>query len=194
MPQLFIIAGPNGAGKTTASRIIFPESLGIIEYVNADEIARGLSPFNPEGVAFEAGRIMLTRIRELLARQESFAFETTLATRSYRGYIELARSNEYEIVLIFLYLPSPEMAIERVALRVSQGGHHIPENLIRSRFEKGLKNFFNVFRELVDSWVVVENANETGNPNVVAHHLKGAKENIVLPLFWKEICQKGKPK
>lgn len=129
MPNLYIFAGPNGAGKTTAAYTLLPEILEVFEFVNADEIARGLSPFNVESVAFEAGRIMLQRIDFLIAKGIDFAFETTLSTRSYVQTIRRAKEAGYEITLFFVYLSSPEMAVNRVAKRVSMGGHNIPQDV-----------------------------------------------------------------
>ncbi|MBO9566302.1 MAG: zeta toxin family protein [Niastella sp.] len=126
MPNLYIIAGCNGAGKTTASFTILPEILNCKEFVNADSIAAGLSPFNPDNVALEAGRIMLQRINQLMNEKIDFAFETTLATRSYVQLIKRAQEIGYEVTLLFFWLNSPEIAVERVAKRVSKGGHHIP--------------------------------------------------------------------
>lgn len=135
MPNLYIIAGCNGAGKTTASYTILPEVLDCYEFVNADSIAAGLSPFSPETVAFEAGGIMLNRIRQLLDEQKDFAFETTLATRSYLPLIKDAKKRGYIVTLLYFSLSSPEVAIKRVAKRVAQGGHNIPiEVIIRQVF------------------------------------------------------------
>ena len=125
-PILYIIAGCNGAGKTTASYSVLPDLLNCREFVNADEIAKGLSPFNPESVAIEAGKLMLQRINLLLCQRKTFAIETTLATRSYASLIKRAHEKGYQVVLLFFWLSSPEMAIERVAKRVSEGGHNIP--------------------------------------------------------------------
>ena len=127
MPKLYIIAGCNGAGKTTASYTVLPEMLDCREFVNADEIAKGLSPFNPESVAIDAGRLMLQRMDDLLIAGEDFAFETTLATRSYVKFIDQAHAMGYFVSLLFFWLPTPELAIVRVATRVSKGGHDIPE-------------------------------------------------------------------
>lgn len=132
--RLYIIAGCNGAGKTTASFTILPEILDCREFVNADEIARGLSPFQPEKVAFEAGRIMLKRIDELLLSKQSFAFETTLATKSYKNKIHEARNNGYDITLLFFWLNNTALAIERVKTRVLEGGHNINADVIERRF------------------------------------------------------------
>ncbi|MDE6042961.1 MAG: zeta toxin family protein, partial [Muribaculaceae bacterium] len=123
---LYIIAGCNGAGKTTASYSVLPQLLQCREFVNADEIAKGLSPFNPESVAIEAGRLMLERIESLISQNKTFAIETTLSTRSYSRLVKRAQSLGYEVTLLFFWLPSPEMAVERVAKRVREGGHNIP--------------------------------------------------------------------
>ena len=134
------LIGPNGAGKTTASYTVLPKILQCKEFVNADEIARGLSPFNPESVAIEAGRLMLKRISELLQRNESFSIETTLSTRSYFRLVEKAHSQGYDVTLLFFWLKSPQQAIERVAERVAKGGHDIPKDIIVRRYWEGLDN------------------------------------------------------
>lgn len=156
--RLYIIGGPNGAGKTTASYSVLPKILECREFVNADEIARGLSPFNPESVAIEAGRLMLTRISELLRRNESFSIETTLATRSYFRLIEQAHRQGYDVTLLFFWLRTPEQAIERVAERVSKGGHNIPSDVIRRRYQEGINNLFHIYMPIVDTWVLVNNS------------------------------------
>ena len=127
--NLYIISGCNGAGKTTASYTVLPEILDCREFVNADEIARGLSPFNPEGMAIEAGRLMLRRIEELLNRNETFSIETTLATRSYLNLVQRAQAKGYQVHLLFFWLRTPELAVLRVAERVQKGGHNIPKML-----------------------------------------------------------------
>ncbi|MEX6687649.1 zeta toxin family protein [Danxiaibacter flavus] len=158
MPNLFIISGCNGAGKTTSSFTTLPELLQIKEFVNADEIARGLSPFNPESVSIEAGRIMLNRLQELLSAHKDFAFETTLSTRSYIGLIKQAKGKNYTINLIYYWLDSVELAIERVKLRVSEGGHNIPAETIIRRYYLGLKNFLHLYRDKVDYWMLIDNS------------------------------------
>lgn len=142
--QLYIIAGCNGAGKTTASFTILPEIINCKEFVNADEIAKGLSPFQPEKVAFEAGRIMLERIDELLKANKSFAFETTLATKSDRHKIKTARENGYTITLLFFWLQTAALAKERVKIRVSEGGHNIDPDIIERWYSNGIKNLINL--------------------------------------------------
>ena len=156
--HLYIISGPNGAGKTTASYSVLPKILQCKEFVNADEIARGLSPFNPESVAIEAGRLMLGRIKELLFRNESFSIETTLATRSYFRLIEKAHQQGYNVTLLYLWLKSPEQAMERVAERVSKGGHNIPSDIIVRRYYEGIDNLFKIYMSIVDTWVLVNNS------------------------------------
>ena len=156
--NLYIISGCNGAGKTTASYTVLPEMLDCKEFVNADEIARGLSPFNPESVAIEAGRLMLGRIDDLLSRDESFSIETTLATRSYVNLVRKAQVKGYSVKLLFFWLNSPELAIQRVAERVAKGGHNIPENVIRRRYVAGINNLFHLFMDEVDYWCIYDNS------------------------------------
>lgn len=159
--HLYIIAGCNGAGKTTASKTILPKSLLVKEFVNADEIAKGLSPFNPEGVAIEAGRLMLHRIDELLAMDESFSIETTLSTKSYINLIQRAHEKDYLVHLLFFWLDSVELAKKRVAKRVSMGGHGIPVGVIERRYCLGLKNLFSIFMNEVDIWTIYDNTNDS---------------------------------
>lgn len=145
--NLYIIAGCNGAGKTTASFTILPDILDCKEFVNADEIARGLSPFQPDKVSFEAGRIMLNRIENLFQDNQSFAFETTLATKSYKNKIIEAKQNGYEVTLLFFWLNNIDLAIERVATRVQEGGHNIPTDVIIRRYKRGIINLsISIFR------------------------------------------------
>ena len=158
MPKLYIISGCNGAGKTTASYTVLPDLLECREFVNADEIARGLSPFNPEGVAIEAGRLMLGRIEELLASHADFAFETTLATRSYTSLVRRAQQQGYHIYLLYFWLETPELAIDRVKMRVAAGGHNIAEDVIRRRYKSGIKNLFNLYLPICDYWMIVNNS------------------------------------
>ena len=158
VPNIFIIAGCNGAGKTTASFTILPEMLNCKEFVNADEIAKGLSPFQPESVSFQAGRIMLERIDELLETGVDFAFETTLTTLSYVNTISLAKSKGYTINLLFFWLNDVNLAIERVKARVNEGGHNIPEETIRRRYFRGIVNLTSKFSEICDYWIVINNS------------------------------------
>ncbi len=154
--NLYIIAGCNGAGKTTASYTILPEIINCKEFVNADEIAKGLSPFQPETVAFEAGRIMINRINELLVNNETFGFETTLATRSYKN--KILKAQGYTINLLFFWLDNVELAKERVKMRVIEGGHNIPEDVIERRYLKGVKNLFEIYLSIVDRTLIFDNS------------------------------------
>ncbi len=158
MPNLYIIAGPNGAGKTTASFTVLPEILGCREFVNADEIARGLSPFNVEAVAMQAARITLERMAELMESRADFAIETTGATRSYVNLVRDAQARGYRVVLLYFWLKSPELAIERVALRVSKGGHHIPSEDVHRRYKRGIQNLLRLFIPIVNEWEVYDNS------------------------------------
>lgn len=154
--RLYIIAGCNGAGKTTASKKFLPSILNCRQWVNADEIAYGLSPLDPMSVATQAGRLMLERIHELLEHEETFAIETTLSTRSYRNLVLQARQRGYEVCLVFFYLPSPQLAIDRVAHRVRNGGHYVPDNVVIRRYYRGLENLYTIFMPIVDRWVIYE--------------------------------------
>lgn len=156
--NLYIIAGCNGAGKTTASFTILPEILDCKEFVNADEIAKGLSPFQPENVSFEAGRIMLHRINDLLNDGKSFAFETTLSTKSYKNKIIEALNKGYRVTLLFFWLQNIELAKERVKNRVLEGGHHIPPEIIERRYIRGIKNLFDIYLDIVDGALIFDNS------------------------------------
>lgn len=159
--NLYIISGCNGAGKTTASYTVLPEILDCKEFVNADEIAKGLSPFNPESVAIEAGRLMLQRIEDLLAKGETFSIETTLATKSYINLVRRAQAKGYTVRLLFFWLNSPELALLRIAERVAKGGHNIPEPIVRRRYVAGINNLFRLFMNEVDYWDIYDNSQKT---------------------------------
>ena len=155
--KLYIIGGCNGAGKTTASYTVLPDVLNCLEFVNADEIARGLSPFNPASVTNAAGRIMVHRIRELLGNGETFAIETTLS-KTYANLVRQAQAKGYLVTLIFFWLRTPELALQRVAERVRNGGHDIPVAITRRRYVAGITNFFEIYSNIVDFWVVYDNS------------------------------------
>ena len=184
--QIIIIAGPNGAGKTTLAPYLLRDRLGLLEYVNADTIAQGLSAFQPEQAAFEAGRIMLKRLRELAGQRKSFAFETTLATRSYAGWLKQLQADSYQVHLSFIWLRVPEIAVERVRQRVAAGGHNIPEETIRRRYQKGIRNFFSLYRPVADSWVVYDNS-ALLEPVMVANG-EAETENIFQTDSWRKFC------
>ena len=156
--RIIVLGGPNGAGKTTFAREYLPQEAHCPDFINADLIAAGLSPFNPEAAALRAGRLMLEEIASRVSRGHDFAFETTLSGRAYARQIPLWRSQGYHVKLIFLSLPSVEMAIARVSTRVAQGGHAIPEAVIRRRFTAGMQNFHNVYKALVDAWTLYDNS------------------------------------
>ncbi|NOZ45703.1 MAG: zeta toxin [Chlorobi bacterium] len=160
MKRLFIISGCNGAGKTTASYSILPEILDCEEFVNADEIAKGLSPFKPEHAAIQAGRLMLDRINKLIEKGQDFAFETTLTTKSYKNLVLDAKEKGYHVTLLFFWLRTSDLAVKRVETRVKEGGHNIPESVIRRRYENGLRNFYNIFESIVDEWMFIDNSGE----------------------------------
>jgi predicted ABC-type ATPase len=185
--NLYIISGCNGAGKTTASYTVLPEVLDCKEFVNADEIARGLSPFNPESVAIEAGRLMLHRIEDLLAKDETFAIETTLATKSYINLVRRAQAKGYTVRLLFFWLISPELALQRIAERVAKGGHNIPEPIVRRRYVAGITNLFHMFMSEVDSWEIYDNSNY---PAVqIARGGKDDETSIVVESTYKMIAE-----
>jgi len=158
--RVLIIAGPNGAGKTTFAREFLPNEANCPAFINADLIAAGLSPFSPEHAAIKAARLMLREMDEYTSQGVSFAFETTLAGRSYLNRIRNWRTAGYRVSLYFLMLDSPELAIARVAERVRQGGHNVPEPVIRRRFAAGLRNFQNIYRSCVDDWILFDNSGE----------------------------------
>lgn len=183
--NLYIISGCNGAGKTTASYTVLPEILDCREFVNADEIARGLSPFNPEGMAIEAGRLMLKRIEELLSRNETFSIETTLATRSYLNLVQRAQAKGYTVRLLFFWLNSPELALQRISERVAKGGHNIPEPIVRRRYVAGINNLFQLFMNEVDYWTIYDNSEY---PAVqVASGGKDDEVNIIIESTYNRI-------
>lgn len=159
--QAYIIAGPNGAGKTTFARSFLPNEAGCTAFINADLIAAGLSPFRPETAALQAMRLMIGAMRDCVARKQDFAMETTLAGRSYLGLIKSWQTQGYAVRLIFLRLPSAEMALARVRYRVAMGGHHVPDAIVRRRFQQGWLNFQTVYSPLVNAWAVYDSSGPT---------------------------------
>lgn len=175
--KLYIIAGCNGAGKTTASFTILPDILDCQEFVNADEIAKGLSPFQPEKVSFEAGRIMLNRINELLFKNENFAFEMTLSTKIYKSKINEAKNKGYRVTLLFFWLQNIELAKERVKIRVLEGGHNIEAAIIERRYIRGIKNLFDIYLPIVDGAFIFDNSE--AHHELIADKQLGDSLNIV---------------
>jgi len=160
MPDLYIIAGCNGAGKTTASFTILPEMLNCDEFINADEIARGLSPLNPERAAIEAGRLMLNKISLLIKTGKDFAFETTLSSRTFTNTIHKAKGAGYKTTLVYFWLNSVELANKRVETRVIEGGHNILKQIIERRYYRGLKNLFQLYIPICDYWMIFDNSQQ----------------------------------
>ena len=187
-PKIIVIAGCNGAGKSTLAPYLLRDTLGLTDYVNADTIAQGLSAFSPEKVAVEAGHVMLKRLRDLAERRETFAFETTLATRFYASWIAELKQQGYEFYLLFLWLDDVELAVERVKERVKLGGHSIEESTIHRRYFRGLRNFFELYQPLADSWALYDNSYR-GNPILIADSGENAETKIHNLDLWQKLCE-----
>ena len=185
-PKVIVIAGPNGAGKSTVAPELLQGTLAVTEFVNADVIARGLAAFDPESVSIQAGRIMLARLAELAKQRESFAFETTLASRTFATWIMELKKTGYLFHLIYLWLPSAELAISRVQARVMQKGHHVPDDVVRRRYLRGLVNFFELYRPLAASWKVYSNRDDSG-PKPVAEGGLGLDDKILDLSIWMQL-------
>ncbi len=188
---MLVIAGPNGAGKTTLAPRLLRDTFGLMEYVNADPIALGLSAFRPETVAFQAGRVMLTRLHELVEKRVSFAFESTLATRSHVPWIRSACERGYEFHLFFLWLTSPDLAVERVEERVRLGGHDVPDEVVRRRYERGARNFFRFYMGLAKTWVIYDNSGSGARLLIAAGDQKQGM-TVHEPILWREFSKAGK--
>jgi predicted ABC-type ATPase len=184
MPEIYVIGGCNGSGKTTFALNIFP-NIGNIEFINADIIAAQLNPDNPDEVAIQASRIMLDRLKTLAQQQLDFAFETTLAARSFAPFLRQCQEQGYQVNLIYIWLNNVELAITRVALRVASGGHNIPEEVIRRRYERGRKNFLELYSDLADYWIVYDNT--TPITEVVAEKTPNRTAIIYRAEIWQQI-------
>ena len=182
-PLVVVIAGPNGAGKSTSAPRLLRDTLEVKEFVNADAIASGLSAFNPAEVAIQAGRLMLSRIKALAESKEDFAFETTLASRSFAPWLSKLGRDGYSVHIAFLALPTPELAVARVAGRVSLGGHAIPEPVIRRRYRRGLVNFFNLYQPIASTWEFSNNIEASG-PQLVARKDDGGHTMVFDEESW----------
>ena len=188
MPKLYIIAGCNGAGKTTASYAVLPEMLDCHHFVNADEIAKGLSPFNPSSVAIEAGRLMRQRMDALMADGADFAFETTLATRYYTRFIRMAQERGYFVSLLYFWLPTPDQAVERVAQRVTEGGHNVPPEVVRRRYYRGIKYLTSLYTKECDYWVIYDNSSVEGVKKI-AYGTRDEIREVVDSSSYRQICK-----
>jgi predicted ABC-type ATPase len=189
-PKVVIIAGPNGAGKTTITPRVL-RSVEVLEWINADVIARGLSGLQPESAAWEASRVMLQRLRRLAKDRASFAFETTLAARSYAAMIRNLVAKQYEFHLFYVTVPSPDTAVERVRHRVLSGGHHVPEQDVRRRFKASINNFFELYRPLAYRWTVYDNSS-SGGPRLVARGTGEKALVIIESRIWNILLEHSK--
>ena len=188
MPKLYIIAGCNGAGKTTASYAVLPEMLECRDFVNADEIAKGLSPFNPSRVSIEAGRVMRKRMDDLMSAGADFAFETTLATRYYTRFIRQAQEHGYFVSLLYFWLPTPDQAVERVARRVQEGGHNVPPEVVRRRYFRGLRYLTSLYTPICDYWVIYDNSSVEGVKKI-AYGTRDEIREVFDTLSYRQICK-----
>jgi len=177
MPKVVVIAGPNGAGKSTTAPRILRDALAVHEFVNADTIAAGLSAFSPDTVAWPAGRIMLRRVQELADERRDFAFETTLASRSFAPWLERLRAVGYSVHLVYLWLPSADLAVARVAERVHRGGHAVAEQVVRRRYDRSLRNFFDLYRSFADSWMMMDNSIRP-RPRMIAKRYQNGRVRV----------------
>lgn len=188
-PSVVILAGPNGAGKSTVAPRLLRDAFGVDEFVNADVIARGLSAFDPDRVAMAAGRIMLGRLHELAAQRADFAFETTLASRSFAPWLRDLRLTGYDVRLFFLWLSSADLAIARVAERVASGGHFVPDGVVRRRYSAGTRNFFGLYRPLATTWALHNSSG--GEPVRVAEGLASETIGVYDQAAWDAITRQG---
>lgn len=187
MPHVIVISGPNGAGKTTAAPTLLNETLQVSDFVNADTIAQGLSAFAPETAAIQAGRTMLTRMRYLASQRENFAFETTLASRTFAPWLAKLKAEGYFFHLIFLRLEDADLAVSRVNERVRMGGHFVPEETVRRRYESGLKNFFTLYKKLADSWQMYDNS-RMGCFDLIASNMNN-EIDVYMPEIWQKLVE-----
>lgn len=189
-PSLVVIAGPNGAGKSTSAPKLLRDTLAVAEFVNADVIAQGLSGFDPSQASFAAGRLMLRRLKELALSRRSFAFETTLASRSFAPWIEQLLRQGYHFHLVFLWLPDVELACARVSGRVASGGHDIPETTIRRRYVRGIANLLQIYIPLTTTWKLYDNSHARG-PRCVARGGASVDTLVFDPESWSVIESHG---
>lgn len=184
-PEIYVISGPNGAGKSTSAVALLPKWLGVEQFVNADLIAQGLSPFAPQSAAIEAGELMLRRIHELRARAERFAIETTLATHSYAPFLRNAPTAGCVVHIIYLWLESVQLAQSRVAARAARGGHDVPAHVTERRYWRGLRNFLRLYRPLCDTWTLCDNS--TSQLSIVALGMRNEVVTIAVEATYNRI-------
>lgn len=188
MPHLIIIAGANGSGKSTAAPALLQNAVHIDNFVNADVIAQGLCAFQPEKVAIQAGRVMLNRIHQLAEEQATFAFETTLSSRTFAPWITRLKKEGYQFHLIFLWLKTEELAVSRVQERIKMGGHSVPDATIRRRYQAGLKNLFNLYQPITDSWQLYDNS-DSDQLNLIASKIQGNNTRIENNTIWHKLFE-----
>lgn len=192
-PIMIVIGGPNGAGKTTAAMAVLPKALHLLEFLNADEIAKGLSPLNPTSVRIQSSRLLLERANLFIKKKISFGFESTLAAGTApERLIRQAKAQGFVVVLLYFWLSSPELAMERVRQRVARGGHDIPESDVYRRYERSLKNLSGLYQPLVDAWMIFDNSNDV--PAFVA---EGERKSDMIHVYnettWQQISQGANP-
>lgn len=187
-PLVVVIAGPNGAGKSTTAPSLLRDTLQVTEFVNADAIADGLSAFRPDSVAIPAGRAMLQRMQHLAESRVDFAFETTLASRSFVPWLARLRSDGYHVHVLFLCLQSADLAVDRVAARVRLGGHAVPEATVRRRFGRGLQNFFRLYLPIADSWQIFDNSGAR-RPRLIASGAGTRVQHVASSPLWRRISE-----
>jgi|APGre2960657505_1045072.scaffolds.fasta_scaffold00504_5 predicted ABC-type ATPase len=188
-PSVVILAGPNGAGESTAAPALLQGALAVSEFVNADVIARGLSPRDPDLAAIAAGRVMLSRLRELAAQRTNFAFETTLASRSFAPWLHDLSASGYSVHFFFLWLPSADFAVQRVADRVRAGGHDVPEPTVRRRYRTGLRNFFELYEPTASTWRLYDGSGP--EPKLIADRLVSQPISVYDQVIWHLVRQQG---
>ena len=189
-PTLYVIAGPNGVGKTTFARVFLPDYVHCTRFVNADLIAGGLSPFSPETAALRAGKLLITEMQSYLRQRADFGFETTLAGVTYAALFRKLRAQGYAIHLFFLWIPTVNLALARVADRVRRGGHNVPEPVVRRRFHRGLRHFFQVYQPLVNAWMLFDNSGST--PVLVAKGGAGMEPIVAHAITYETIRQQAR--
>lgn len=189
-PRAIVLAGPNGAGKTTAARTLLADTLHVMTFLNADTIAQGLAGFDPDSAAVEASRIMLERLDRLAEQRQDFAFETTLAARSYVVRLRQWARNDYRLHLVYLWLASADLAVARVALRVQLGGHHVPEATVRQRYRRSMRNFFTLYKPLPLTWQVYDNT-EMNSLRLIAFQDETSAENVLDESVWERMKEQA---